>query len=490
MRLGSASPSGAPVLANVVMIGVVLAAAYVLSQGLTRASFTYTMGGLAAITLFGLVFLRNDFGLYVVTFSMLLSPEFAAGGGGVAEGRSIIVRSEDFILIVIGLAWLAKTAVNKELGIVAKTPLNRPILYYVVANVVATLIGYLWGSVNGYSGFFYVLKYVEYFVVYYMVVNNVHDREHARRLVIAAFLTAAIVSLVGIAQIPAGERVSAPFEGEIGEPNTFGGYLLFMMAIAGGIALETHRFRMRAICLGLVGLLGLPFAFTLSRASYLGVVPTLLVLAWFTRQRKFMVGLVLLLTVCSPILAVTLPTPVTKRILYTFEPEKGQATVRVGKVGLDPSTSARLFSLQSALEGWLRRPVFGYGVTGFGFMDAQYARVLVETGAVGLAAFLWLIYTLLHSSLDAFRRLKVPEDRGVALGFVAGTIGLLVHAIGSNTFIIVRIMEPFWFFAGIVLMLPQLERDDLAPPPPPKAAPVTTPARIPPGHRVAVRFGR
>jgi len=28
---------------------------------------------------------------------------------------------------------------------------------------------------------------------------------------------------------------------------------------------------------------------------------------------------------------------------------------------------------------------------------------------------------------------------------------MLVHAIGSNTFIIVRIMEPFWLFAGLVV---------------------------------------
>jgi hypothetical protein len=47
-----------------------------------------------------------------------------------------------------------------------------------------------------------------------------------------------------------------------------------------------------------------------------------------------------------------------------------------------------------------------------------------------------------------------PFDRGVAMGFIAGTFGLLAHAIGSNTFIVIRIMEPFWLFAGIVLMLP------------------------------------
>jgi len=40
---------------------------------------------------------------------------------------------------------------------------------------------------------------------------------------------------------------------------------------------------------------------------------------------------------------------------------------------------------------------------------------------------------------------------------LAGFIGLLVHAIGANTFIIVRIMEPFWFALGMVVMMPELE---------------------------------
>jgi O-antigen ligase len=478
VRLGSSGPAAPPALGNLLMVAVMVGAAYALSQGLARASFGYAMGALAAVVLFAIVFVRNDFGLYVVVFSMLLSPEFGAGGGGIAEGRTIMVRSEDFVLIVIGFAWLAKTAVNKELGIVAKTPLNRPIILYIAANTVSTLLGVLWGNVNGTSGFFYVLKYVEYFVVYYMVVNNVQDRDHARRLVIAAFLTAAIVSVVGIAQIPSGERVSAPFEGEVGEPNTFGGYLLFMMAIAAGIALETHRLRLRAICLGVIGLMALPFAFTLSRASYLGVVPAFLVLVFLSRQRRFMVGLVLLLLVCSPILAVSLPDAVTKRILYTFEPEKGQATVRIHQIGVafDPSTSARLFSFQNAIEGWTRRPIFGYGVTGYGFMDAQYARVLVETGVVGLVAFLSLVWAVLKSARATFASVREPEDRGIALGFLAGLVGLLVHAIGSNTFIIVRIMEPFWFFAGVVAMLPQLERAD-APAPRTGLTPATPRAR-------------
>src|SRR5207302_10579666 len=102
----------------------------------------------------------------------------------------------------------------------------------------------------------------------------------------------------------------------------------------------------------------------------------------------------------------------------------------------------------------------GYGVTGFAFMDAQYARTLVETGIIGLGAFLWLAWSVFRGGVGSIRSLADGDERGLALGFVAGLVGLLVHAIGANTFIIVRIMEPFWFFAGLVVMLPQLGRDE------------------------------
>jgi hypothetical protein len=174
-----------------------------------------------------------------------------------------------------------------------------------------------------------------------------------------------------------------------------------------------------------------------------------------------MVGLLLLGVVCSPIVLAVAPEAVKSRIMYTFEPEAGQPTVRLGRVGLDPSTSARLISFQQAFEGWTKKPFLGHGVTGFGFMDAQYARVLVETGVVGFAAFLWLLWTVLRSSVAALRSRTDAEERGLALGFLAGYVGLLVHGFGSNTFIIVRIMEPFWLFAGIVMMIPALEAEEV-----------------------------
>ena len=214
---------------------------------------------------------------------------------------------------------------------------------------------------------------------------------------------------------------------------------------------------MRLTCLALLALMALPFAYTLSRASFLAVPFVLAALGVFSPRRRVVVGALLLLLVAAPLIGVAiLPKPVVNRILYTFEPEAGSATVKLGKVAFDPSTSARLMSVQRGLDKWARRPILGYGVTGTELMDVQYARTLVETGIVGLAVFLWLAWSALKSSLGSFRALRDPEERGLALGFLAGTIGLLVHAAGANTFIIVRIMEPFWFFAAVVVSLPAL----------------------------------
>jgi len=86
--------------------------------------------------------------------------------------------------------------------------------------------------------------------------------------------------------------------------------------------------------------------------------------------------------------------------------------------------------------------------------------VLVETGIVGLLCFVWLLWSVIRAARAAQLTMVDPFDRGLAMGFIAGTFGLLAHAIGSNTFIVIRIMEPFWLFAGIVLMLPVFVREE------------------------------
>jgi O-antigen ligase len=176
-------------------------------------------------------------------------------------------------------------------------------------------------------------------------------------------------------------------------------------------------------------------------------------------KKVIVVGLMLIALVLSPLF---LPLGVKDRILFTFTQPEHRTQIKVGNVRLDTSTSARVRSWKEAIADWTKHPVLGYGVTGYRFVDAQFPRVLVETGILGLMAFLYLLYSIGKLSLTNLRQLKSPYFKGLTIGFTAGYAGLLFHAIGANTFIIVRIMEPFWFFVGIITVIPLLEKSTVA----------------------------
>ena len=123
---------------------------------------------------------------------MLLSPEFSAGA---ITGRQVILRAEDIFLIVIFLGWMARMAINKEVGLMKRTALNQPIIIYSAICLVATLLGAAQGTCNIKQGVFYLFKYLEYFVIFFMAVNNIEDLKQARVFVVLLLITCFLVDI-------------------------------------------------------------------------------------------------------------------------------------------------------------------------------------------------------------------------------------------------------------------------------------------------------
>jgi len=394
--------------------------------------------------------------IYLLIFSMLLSPEIAVGqiqGRGVG-GREISLRFDDLLLIVIGFSWLVKTIVYRELALIKSTPVNRPILYYMLVCVGATLLGILAGRVRPVTGLFFVMKYFEYFFIFVMVVNNVSTKDQAVRLVMALLATCCIISLYAIYQIPSGQRATAPFEGESGEPNTLGGYLAVMMAVVTGLLLHLKSIRVRTLLGILLGLISLALMATLSRSSYLAVTGMFLAVFLTQWQRRGVVMVLLVAMIAVPLVA---PTNVKQRVSDTFFGREYGGEVKVAGVALDLSTSERIRSWQHVFKDWTRQPLLGYGVTGYAWTDAQYVKTLGETGLAGIVTFWFMIFRLWKRARESFLTEQDRFCRGLAHGFLLGIVAALVHAIGANTFIIIRIMEPFWLCAGLVMLLPTLD---------------------------------
>jgi O-antigen ligase len=435
---------------------VLLVLLVALSAIIPSLSLVNTAALLAGLVVFVISFTSTEIALYVLIFSMLLSPEFVVGTTeGASLGRGVTLRVDDLLLVIIGFSWLARMSINKELGLFLKTPLNKPIAYYIVVCLVSTLLGVIFGRVDLKTGFLFVLKYFEYMIVYFMTANHLQSRKQIRTYLWAILFTCAVVSLISMSNIPGGGRISAPFEGEAGEPNTFGGYLVLMISVAAGLFLCVPSFRSKILSLLLLCLFAVPLFYTQSRSSYLAAVPAVFTIVFLSEKRRWILPAVLMLGLILPIFA---PDAAKERVRFTFVQGKNRKdVVEVGGVKLDTSTSARLVSWQEASRDWIRHPFLGFGVTGYRFLDAQYVRVITETGFLGLFFFFVLTATIFKEAYRAFRLASDPLHRGLAMGFLAGFVGLLFHGIGANTFIIVRIMEPFWFLAAMVIMVPALE---------------------------------
>ncbi len=172
---------------------------------ITQYSPSLLLMGVLALIIFMVSFINIEWGLYILIFSMLLSPEIMAEESGPGSlGRGVTLRLEDFLMVVIGFSWLARNAIDKELGLFLKTPLNKAILFYVLACVLSTGFGIMAGRVELKTGSMFVLKYIEYFFVFFMMVNHVRNTDQVKRFIICLFLTCFIASMIGAFQIPGG----------------------------------------------------------------------------------------------------------------------------------------------------------------------------------------------------------------------------------------------------------------------------------------------
>lgn len=421
---------------------------------------------IAGLMVVVIAFTSVELTLYLLIFATLLSPELTFGGGvsndvvagrvSTTESRGITLRLDDILLSLVCLTWLFRMAIYKELGSFRQTPINQPIAWYWLAAFFSTLIGFYFGNVGVY-GFFFVLKYLEYFLLFYMIINHLHDNETIKRYLVVLLVTCLLASLVGMSQIPSGARVSAPFEGTEGEPNTFGGYLMMMFSLVLGIFLYTPKGKRRWVLLTMMGVILIPFAFTESRSSYLSFVVAMGLFLFYSEKKRFLIGAALVSIVLLP---VVIPQNVIDRVMFTFNQADEAGQLKVGGIKIDTSTTERLKSWERVLtEKFPANPMLGVGVTGGGFLDAQYPRILMESGLIGLILFIWFLRRIWILLKQCYAEIEDQTFKGAALGAICGFGGLLVHAIGANTFIIVRIMEPFMITIGLLFAALIVQQD-------------------------------
>ena len=439
----------------IAIVTIVILFSIVAGFAITKVPSSLALAGAIALAAVIVCFVWPPISLYILIFSMLLSPEFGQRG---TQGEGMTIRLDDLIFALISFSWLAKSSVHKELGLFPKTPLNRGITAYVLICLFSTVLGGLFGKIN-LSGYMFVLKYFEYFMVFFMAVNFIDTRKQARTFLVLLLITCAIVSLYALSQLPLGGRVSTPFEGKEGEPGTLGGYLILLMSVSIGVLLTSNSKRVKMLLTGLILISFIALMATQSRATWMGLPVMYLCFIAMSKKRLMLLGVLAAIIAVGPFI---MPESYKERYGGTFEREAGyKATVGGTDLALDSSATERVQSWQGVSRDFKNHPIFGYGINGYWFIDGQFFRTLAELGLVGTSIFIFMLYQIGKFLLAANRIASDNLGKGLTMGMFAGFLALLVHCFGSNTFIVVRIMEPFWFLMGITVVLYHIDKKKL-----------------------------
>jgi len=407
--------------------------------------------GVIALCVFVLSFVKIELCVAIMLAAMLLSPEVRLGtvGSGLMGTRDVVVRVEDLLIPLLGFLWVAHAAIHRNQNLWAPSPINTPILIIIAFNLLISTRAVLLGAPAA-KTFFINMKYIEFYAIFFFASAYFDSRGKIKMAMVIMFLTALTVMLYAIPMIPKTElltvhRLSAPFEGKP-EPGTLGGYLSMVMAILFGFfyyqAKNIEQKFLLILCIGVCALLVL---YTLSRTSYGSLVAVLLMVAILARKPSLLLAL-LFVVLLSPFL---LPERVADRLM---------GTIYSGDTwGLEQGALDRLNVWRKTRFLWKSNPILGKGIGTTDMMDSEYPRILLETGLVGFGLFLWLQIRIFLMSYRFFRSTRDSLSKALSLGYICGHMGILVHCLGAVTFSIVRIMEPFWLFTGILVGLQGME---------------------------------
>jgi putative inorganic carbon (hco3(-)) transporter len=193
--------------------------------------------------------------------------------------------------------------------------------------------------------------------------------------------------------------------------------------------------------------------YSLSRGGYLAFLAGCLFLG-LAHQRKILVLLVVFAFTWSSFL----PGAVQQRVQMTYDKEEGK---------LDHSSQVRVDLWEEGLQLFDAHPWLGLGFNTYAYMNHPhgyrdshniYVKVLVETGAIGLLLFLWLLARLALTGFWMFRRAKDPLLSSLGLGLATWLACSVAASFFGDRWTHLQINGYLWVIAGLVARGIILER--------------------------------
>ncbi len=395
--------------------------------------------------------------LVLLAAAIALSPSFPAGE--IEGGRVIELRVEDFLIVILGLAWITNFLISGREK-VKKPPLFFPILAWLSVGLFGVLTNLIFANIALCRGFFFFLKQVQFFFLYFYLFYHIRNFDSAKSIVkvwiFLGLVNAGWIVFQLIKGLPPGVGAYGPgFLGEPAAPFPSGGFSLILFVFFLNILIYYFlNLKISNFKKGILLIVAMSPAIGVfasgSRASFLGLIVALILTFFFYSLKKtflksFAIGIFVLLLIGS-VFIFTHEQPAVKRfldidhMLWTLNPE-------------NPVSRPAIWIRH--LSEPLERPqflFFGLGKSVLVYEShSQFVRNFVETGIIGSLIFLILMYVIIKKSWRGFTRSPDTFSIGLAAGLLVTTLIMLFISISAEAFIVVKIAQVYWFFAAITM---------------------------------------
>ena len=250
-------------------------------------------------------------------------------------------------------------------------------------------------------------------------------------------------------------------------PGALGSYLGLLLPLVVALIPVGRSARQKALLGGAGVALAAGLAVTFSRGPWLGLAAALIFMAavaLFERDvRRFLyIGLV---SAILTLLFLAIGAATQARAPAGMDNVAIAQFLSAGEWG-EATNVGRVEAWRRSIEAFKAYPLLGIGLgrtgatslrflpPGEGFVtESQVLKIAVETGLVGLLAFLTVWLFAFGIGLRAYTRLEEPASRALLLGLMAALVGVFVHGLGYQVLELKQTDMAVWLFMALISWL-------------------------------------
>jgi O-antigen ligase len=340
------------------------------------------------------------------------------------------------------------------------SPLNIPFMLLILISLLSFV-----NSVNLHSSLQGITKLFKYGFLIIALVNEVKDREHIKKIIIASLFGLMLASLDGIYQFIFGVDFfrHKPYDTIIGlvrlkaafpHTNIFAGYLALFLPLCAALFFWQAK-GAKKLFLGLISLAGFfCLVFTFSRSAVFGSWLAVF-LAAIAKKSKVIIAVFIALLLAAPFLA-------PKGIRDWTKETSSLAEFLLNK--------ERMPLYETSFNMIRRHPVVGVGVNTYclnyqkyklhdtseetadtnWYAHNSYLHMASEIGIIGFLVFISLILILLIGWFRFYLKERDAFLKIGSLGIALGLFAFLVHGLTESNLYYPKIAVLFWFQVGFL----------------------------------------